>query len=628
MKRNNFVKNGVIVAIIFLLFTATITPLSIGKTNTSLQHQNTAFQSNENIKQTSSITTYIIDKNTIEEKEIFLCNTTVTMIYEKFLQVQQETNTNPLSEKAILLQEEFFNLLLNHNAFSDSMSLDDISALAYPSVNKARNHRLPHLFYQHNASEFFCNFVTLGQGAALPLIILPRFIPIILTPIPRAFVYWSTDEGFTSAGGLLSGTGFLAGGKQKGIALGFWGIGFSIFLPPIRAYGMFGYALFTRVNAQVLEYYPPNNAPKITQTYPIHNQEFVPLTTNKLYFSIEDKDKDLMSYSVTTSPDIGSASDQRVPDGMYEVEVSGLQSLTTYDWTIEVSDGKDTTIKTFSFTTVPIGPIISNPLPKDNAMFIPIWTSNVSFDLYHFQGHLMDWTVETQPYIGSASASNVGANRIVVDVSGLEFSTSYQWFVNATDGGNWTRKTFTFSTVAEGELVLEPSDDTRVNQAKPDHNYGSSTDILIRNEYGAGGSGFAWDGLIRFDLSDIPENVSVEYAMLNLYYYAWKDNNPSGRVLHLYKAVDEWDEDTVTWNTQPTYNAQASAFAFVPSSTKTWMQWDVTLDVQGFLDGSTENYGWKITDDTKWNTFNIPIMRFYSKENTEFIPYLYVGYQE
>jgi len=91
--------------------------------------------------------------------------------------------------------------------------------------------------------ELFCNFVSTGEGSAFPIIILPRFIPIVMAPIPRLFVGWKTPSGITSCGGLRSGTGFIASGQQQGLALGFWGIGFSIFLPPIMAYGMFGYAL-------------------------------------------------------------------------------------------------------------------------------------------------------------------------------------------------------------------------------------------------------------------------------------------------------------------------------------------------------------------------------------------------
>jgi hypothetical protein len=200
--------------------------------------------------------------------------------------------------------------------------------------------------------QFFCNFVSTGQGSAFPIIILPRFIPIIMMPIPRLFVSWKTPLGITSCGGLRSGTGFIASGQQQGIALGFWGIGFSIFLPPIMSYGMFGYAVYAKVTAEEMEYWPPNNEPEIVATYPLDGATNLPLSTSELQFHISDYDGDLMSYSVTTYPDIGGGNGNLKPDGTYTVPVSGLKSSTEYTWTVTVSDGKETTNQQFTFSTI------------------------------------------------------------------------------------------------------------------------------------------------------------------------------------------------------------------------------------------------------------------------------------
>ncbi len=38
-----------------------------------------------------------------------------------------------------------------------------------------------------------------------------------------------------------------------------------------------------------------------------------------------------------------------------------------------------------------------------------------------------------------------------------------------------------------------------------------------------------------------------------------------------------WDEATVTWDTQPTYDpASVIGTAQVPASVETWMEWDAT----------------------------------------------------
>ena len=52
------------------------------------------------------------------------------------------------------------------------------------------------------------------------------------------------------------------------------------------------------------------------------------------------------------------------------------------------------------------------------------------------------------------------------------------------------------------------------------------------------------------------------------------------------------------------------------------MIWDVSSDVQDFVDETETNYGWKITDENYWGSVNIPVTSFHSKEYGSFIPYL------
>jgi hypothetical protein len=54
------------------------------------------------------------------------------------------------------------------------------------------------------------------------------------------------------------------------------------------------------------------------------------------------------------------------------------------------------------------------------------------------------------------------------------------------------------------------------------------------------------------------------------------------------------------------------------------MEWDVTADVQAFVDGSATNYGWTVLDETYWGGGNIPIMDFRTKEHGQLVPYLAV----
>jgi hypothetical protein len=69
----------------------------------------------------------------------------------------------------------------------------------------------------------------------------------------------------------------------------------------------------------------------------------------------------------------------------------------------------------------------------------------------------MDYTVETTPDIGSGSGSGVGDGVYSIDISSLEYTTDYIWFVNVTDGKYWTRKVFVFKT--QPLMVFDPYDE-------------------------------------------------------------------------------------------------------------------------------------------------------------------------
>ena len=446
MKRMKL-KSGLILGIVVLLLTTSIAPGGgIRQTNTSTQQQNIITTSSPSTEETSTFTFYVIGKNGLEKQETILPISDALRIYEKYQELKKETTSNPYSQKTQRVQQEFFDLLIENHALPTAMSKDQLLSFTRPPMLPLKHLRTGILPFQNKASEWFCNFATFGEGSAFPIIILPRFIPFLLTPIPRAFIWWSTPEGITSVGGLISRTGFLAGGQQKGIALGFWGIGFSIFLPPIMSYGIFGYALYTRVTAEEFEFFPPNSPPEITQTDPADGQQMVPISTTELRFEINDANGDFMSYNVTTEPDIGSGSGGLKQSGTYSIPVSGLEDLTKYTWYVEVTDGKDTTEKTMTFTTEAIAPILSNPLPADDEKDIPMDLPQLQFTLKDYQGDTMEYTVQTSPNIGFAHVTGVHDGTYTVPISGMTYGATYRWYVNITDGAHWTRKIFSFET--------------------------------------------------------------------------------------------------------------------------------------------------------------------------------------
>jgi hypothetical protein len=195
-------------------------------------------------------------------------------------------------------------------------------------------------------------------------------------------MFWLGD-GLSTAANMLTSKGYAAGGVQTGFAFGFMGIGLSYSLPGYSMYGFIGYALLATTAAEYVEHYPPNSVPEISDITPADGQQNVPVILSELQFRIQDADGDLMSYSVTTDPDIGSRSGNLKPFGVYTVPISGLKVNSMYKWTVEVTDGKDTTIQEFSFET-PVAPF--NPFDEgwQYRKQISINHSQVAGDLSNF----------------------------------------------------------------------------------------------------------------------------------------------------------------------------------------------------------------------------------------------------
>jgi hypothetical protein len=365
------------------------------------------------------------------------------LLYAKIQKLQIELARDPLSTQTKQLYRDIITIARNNHLIPNDLSTDEIMSRLVPIKSKHTSNQ-PFPAPSGTASETFCNFASTGSGSALPIIIFPRLIPILLTPIPRLFVRWSTYEGVTSCGGLRSGKGFIATGAQRGTALGFWGIGFSIFLPPVKVYGLLGYALYASVNAENITDWPPNYPPDITILSPPNGAENVPIDTSELTFQLQDFNGALMNYSVTTNPNIGSGSGSSVPDGTYSISISGLEGTEEYTWFVQVDDGVNHVDVASSFTTEAVAPVVSNPKPRENYRYVSIDLNQLSFHLSDPQGDLMDYTVETSPNIGSGSGTNVDEGTYVLAVSGLSLNKEYTWYVNVTDGANWKHKVFHF----------------------------------------------------------------------------------------------------------------------------------------------------------------------------------------
>ena len=92
-------------------------------------------------------------------------------------------------------------------------------------------------------------------------------------------------------------------------------------------------------------------------------------------------------------------------------------------------------------------PLVSDPAPADDATDVAISLTQLCFDLEDQQADPMDYTVATNPNIGSGSGNDVADGRYCISVSNLDYDNSYEWTVTVDDGnGHVTGQTYSFTT--------------------------------------------------------------------------------------------------------------------------------------------------------------------------------------
>jgi len=102
-------------------------------------------------------------------------------------------------------------------------------------------------------------------------------------------------------------------------------------------------------------------APLVAPVSPGDNSLAVPVSTSQLSFRMREHQGQSVSYTVTTSPNIGGSSGSSIGNPYnwrpYTVNLGSLDYDTTYKWTVSATDGVNSIVRTYSFRTehAPIG---------------------------------------------------------------------------------------------------------------------------------------------------------------------------------------------------------------------------------------------------------------------------------
>ena len=194
----------------------------------------------------------------------------------------------------------------------------------------------------------------------------------------------------------------------------------------------------------------PPNIP--SNPFPTNGSTNVPINTI-LSWNCSDPEGDPLTYDVyfgdSTPPPLVSSNQT---SKSYDPDI--LNYETTYFWRIVAWDDSDDFNQSpiWSFTTEVLPenfpPEFSDENPLNGATNVPITTSSLSIYISDIEGDSFNWTIETSPDIGSVSGNDDNNGSKTCSVSGLEYSTAYTWYVNATDSGSGetTSAVYSFTT--------------------------------------------------------------------------------------------------------------------------------------------------------------------------------------
>jgi hypothetical protein len=213
---------------------------------------------------------------------------------------------------------------------------------------------------------------------------------------------------------------------------------------------------------------PGNSPPAFSSISPANGSTNVPIGTTELSLYISDPEGKTLSYSIQTRPNVGSISVNNVYGGTKYCTLSGLAYSTTYRWWVNATDGSSWTRRWYTFTTVSNSgnspPAFSSMFPANGSINVPINTGALTLTIRDPEGKSFSFTIQTRPNVGSISVNNVYGSTKYCTLSGLTYSTTYRWWVNASDGSSWTRRWFTFTTEPKDSQVINPGGSGTDNQ--------------------------------------------------------------------------------------------------------------------------------------------------------------------
>ena len=199
---------------------------------------------------------------------------------------------------------------------------------------------------------------------------------------------------------------------------------------------------------------------------------------------------------------------------------------------------------------------------------------------------------------------------------------SYTAVLTVTDDDGATNTAAVTITVTDptppppGDATIEisPIADTYVYAAQASTNFGTDSGLVIRDVTGGAANRTAY---LRFDVSPIPDGVTVASAVLHL---APVSGGAPALTVKVHTVTGAWEELTVTWNTKPTTGALLGSISVLGANV--YHQLDLTSHVNALYTAGTAMMNIALLDDTAANL----LVRFGSSNGATKRPKLVVTY--
>ena len=133
-------------------------------------------------------------------------------------------------------------------------------------------------------------------------------------------------------------------------------------------------------------------------------------------------------------------------------------------------------------------------------------------------------------------------------------------------------------------IQLTPVADTNVSSGSASSNYGTSTSMFVQSATTSASSFGNEPALLRFDLHQLPANVTaISAARLKLYCFQGSTAAMSASAYSV--ADDTWTESGVKWSNQPAFGTALATLNLQPAAINTWQTWGVSSFVLGEFGG-------------------------------------------